>query len=429
MNANYGDFRIMFTRSILHAALLLMTSLAATGAEDAAPAKGLKIDPAVQKLDAVMSRMAAFLKTQPAFQVEASSQWRLEGEQPRAGGSTYRLIVQHPQACRLEVRSTDGGKASLVCASDGKTLTRLYTDGRLAVFSRQDGGLEQLINDAMTESSLKGSGLDLIARPDIDSHVMAAVSEVKYAGEEDLNGRKAHHFSAAWAGGSVVDFWIAADPQPVLLRAKRAQQISNDGGPTRKLEVENNLAWKLDADFSKEQWALEIPAGASEAADVQLYLLKGGTDQLVGQPAPTVALKNLDGTNWDLAKHRGQQVVVIFFWTTWATPSTQDKPDLAAFLKQYENRGVVFYAVDIGETPEKVRAFVEREKYTHPVVLDPQQDGAAAYRVTSVPAAVLIGKDGTLQAVHVGMSPEARELIRQDLEQLVAGKTLVETKK
>ncbi len=418
----------MFTRSILQVPLLLLTSLAAARAQDAAPANGLKTDPAVQKLDAVMSRMEAFLKGLPTFQVETSTQWRLEGEQPRAGGSAYRLIVQHPQACRLEVRSTGGGKASLVCVTDGKVLTRLYTDGRLAVFSRQDGGLEQLTADAMTESSLKGSGLDLIARSDIYSAVMAAVSEVKYAGEEDVKGRRAHHFSAAWDGGSVVDFWIAADREPVLLRAKRALQISNDGKPSRKLEVENDLAWKLDADVPKEQWALEIPAGASEAADVQTYLLKGGTDQLVGQPAPNIALKTLGGADWDLAKHRGQHVVVVFFWTTWATPSTQDKPALAAFLKQYENRGVVFYAVDVGETPEKVRAFVEREKYTHPVVLDPQQEGAAAYRVTSVPAAVLIGRDGTLQAVHVGNSPEARELIRQDLEQLVDGKPLARTK-
>jgi hypothetical protein len=60
------------------------------------------------------------------------------------------------------------------------------------------------------------------------------------------------------------------------------------------------------------------------------------------------------------------------------------------------------------------------------VVTDPDQTTATAYRVTSLPVTVLIGKDGTLQSVHVGFSTDDRASIRQDMEQLVAGKPLVE---
>jgi hypothetical protein len=41
-------------------------------------------------------------------------------------------------------------------------------------------------------------------------------------------------------------------------------------------------------------------------------LLKGGTDALLGQAAPSVAAQLLDGKDWDVAKHRGRQVVVLF---------------------------------------------------------------------------------------------------------------------
>lgn len=48
--------------------------------------------------------------------------------------------------------------------------------------------------------------------------------------------------------------------------------------------------------------------------------------------------------------------------------------------------------------------------------------------MTSLPVTVLIAKDGTLQAAHVGTTPEVRTLIRRDLQQLVEGKPVVETK-
>ena len=100
-------------------------------------------------------------------------------------------------------------------------------------------------------------------------------------------------------------------------------------------------------------------------------------------------------------------------------------PAILSFVEEYENRGVVFYAMDVGEDAEAVRAFVEKQKYTHPVVLDPKQQATAAYRITSLPVTVLIGKDGSVQAAHVGTSAEERALIRADIEKLVAGKPLV----
>jgi len=201
------------------------------------------------------------------------------------------------------------------------------------------------------------------------------------------------------------------------------------GGQPHEMQMDSQLVWDLEAKVSGDQTALQPPADAIEVRDLQTYLLKGGTDALLGQAAPLVPAKLLDGTDWDLAKHRGRQVVVLFFHATWAVPSTQDMPAVLAFIDQYAQRGVAFYAVNVGESRETVRAFMESLKYTHPVVLDLEQKAAEAYRVTSLPVTVLIGKDGTLQAVHVGTAPEARALIRQDLQPLLEGKQLVETKK
>jgi peroxiredoxin len=280
----------------------------------------------------------------------------------------------------------------------------------------------------LTDGSLKGTGLNVVLRPDLHTYLMGSVSEVKDCGREQVQGKSADHFSAAWFGGSRIDFWIAAGDAPVMLRWKRVLKVDL-GGPQHEMQMDSQLVWDLKAKVSDDQTAVQPPADAVEVKDLQTSLLKGGTDALLGQAAPSVSAKLLDGTDWDLAKHRGQQLVVLFFHATWAVPSTQDMPAVLAFIEEYASRGVAFYAVNMGESSDTVRAFMGSLEYTHPVVLDLERKVAEAYRVTSLPVTVLIGKDATLQAVHVGPSPEARALIRQDLQQLVEGKRLVDTKK
>jgi hypothetical protein len=47
------------------------------------------------------------------------------------------------------------------------------------------------------------------------------------------------------------------------------------------------------------------------------------------------------------------------------------------------------------------------------------------YGVKGIPQTVLIGKDGTVQAVHVGVAPDLKKRLRRELDALVAGKGLV----
>jgi peroxiredoxin len=393
--------------------------------EPAAPGDTIPVDPAVRKLDDLTSRMRARLKAAETFQVEATTKWTLDGATQRTGDTGCKLMVQLPDAFRLEVAPRSADAAKLTCASDGKTITRFYHDGRLAIFSREDGGLDRLLEETMTDGSLKGSGLDVVMRPDAQPYFMTSISEVKDCGDEEVNGRPAHHFSAAWFGGARIEVWIAAGQEPLLLRWRRTQSLDL-GGQTHDFQVESEFTWKTKAGFSATDAVIQMPEDAIQVQDLETYLLKGGTDQLLGRPAPTVPLKLVDGSAWDLAKHRGKHHVVLFFFATWATPSTQDMPDVLAFVERYEDRGVVFYAVAVGEPPQTVRKFVESRKYRHPVVTDPDQSAATAYRVTSLPVTVLIGKDGTVQSAHVGFSTDDRASIRQDMEQLVSGKPLVE---
>ena len=47
----------------------------------------------------------------------------------------------------------------------------------------------------------------------------------------------------------------------------------------------------------------------------------------------------------------------------------------------------------------------------------------------SIPMDVIIGKDGVVQAVHVGASPDLIDNMKRELDTLVAGKSLVAPEK
>ncbi len=385
----------------------------------------VSVDPAVHKLDVISQRMAAYLNAMPTFEVRSESRWTLDGENRQVGGSECEIQVRHPNSFHLRVGSEAAEDVSLECASDGETLTRLYKSAELNIFSEHKGGLKEILDDAMTLTSLKGSGIDLLARSDLHTYLMTSLTKVKDLGEEELKGEKAHHFAGSWYDGSEVELWIAAEREPVLLRWQRRKKLDLGDDQPHEVKTDCNLTWTPNAELPAEFSRLSIPDDAVEVSDLQHFLMEGRTKDLLGQPAPQVQLTMLDGQAWELGQHRDQHFVVLFFFASWAAPSTNDMPAILRFVEEYENRDVVFYAIDVGEDAESVRAFVEKQKYTHPVVLDPKQQATAAYRITSLPVTVLIGKDGTVQAVHVGTSPEERALIRADMEELVAGNPLV----
>lgn len=108
----------------------------------------------------------------------------------------------------------------------------------------------------------------------------------------------------------------------------------------------------------------------------------------------------------------------MFFWTTWATASVQQKADVYRLMDDFASNAVVFYAVNIGESKSTVVDFVKRTGFDGTVLLDVDRELAKALRITSLPVCVLVGRNGKVAAVHLGNTEEDRELVRADLARI-----------
>ena len=120
-----------------------------------------------------------------------------------------------------------------------------------------------------------------------------------------------------------------------------------------------------------------------------------------GRPAPPLDLVDLDGTRWTIDALAGQ-VVVLNFWATWCEPCRVEMPSLEAMAARRRREGVVVFAVNYLEAPEKIRRFLERAPFKPPILLDSDGDATVAWTPRVFPSTVLVGRDGRPATTVVG---------------------------
>lgn len=127
------------------------------------------------------------------------------------------------------------------------------------------------------------------------------------------------------------------------------------------------------------------------------------------EQAPDFALRDLDGQTVSLADFRGQTVVVNF-WATWCGPCRIEAPALARFAASHPDIPVLGLATD--GPAAKVRATAQRIGADYPILLADRAT-ADAYQVTTLPTTVVVGPDGEVRGVHVGLltDPQIRWLV------------------
>jgi peroxiredoxin len=134
-----------------------------------------------------------------------------------------------------------------------------------------------------------------------------------------------------------------------------------------------------------------------------------------------LTLTGLDDQPVTLADYKGKGIVVLYFWATWASPSTATMPELNAFVDEFSKLGIRFLAVNVGEQAADVKSFVAQAGYKGTVVRDPQAQAMAALKIPELPAVAIIAKDGTLHKTEIGTGPAIRDAVRKTLEALLKG--------
>jgi thiol-disulfide isomerase/thioredoxin len=121
----------------------------------------------------------------------------------------------------------------------------------------------------------------------------------------------------------------------------------------------------------------------------------------VGKRAPDFQLAGFDGVKTKLSDLKGKPVV-LNFWATWCGYCVEEMPLLQEINDKWSGKGLIFLAINSGETGARVENFLEANGYNFTVLLDRYQDVLPFYRVTGLPTTFFIDADGVIQYIKVG---------------------------
>ena len=142
---------------------------------------------------------------------------------------------------------------------------------------------------------------------------------------------------------------------------------------------------------------------------------EGMESVLVGKPAPAIELDLLTGGKFKLSDFK-DKVVVLDFWASWCGPCLQAMPQVDKVAKEFSEQGVTLIAINLEETPDKIKNALTRLKLETAVALDTDGRIAERYGATSIPQTVIIGRDGKVARLFVGGGTRFDERLRQALK-------------
>jgi peroxiredoxin len=133
-----------------------------------------------------------------------------------------------------------------------------------------------------------------------------------------------------------------------------------------------------------------------------------------GAEAPEIAQPDPNGKIVKLSDMRGK-VVMIDFWASWCRPCRMENPNVVKAYNKYKSAGFEILGVSLDKEKEKWEDAIKVDGLTWKHVSDLQgwsSQPAALYSVTSIPATVLLDKDGKIIARNL-RGPALEEKLKE----------------
>lgn len=113
---------------------------------------------------------------------------------------------------------------------------------------------------------------------------------------------------------------------------------------------------------------------------------------------PQFALRDTRNIVHSPEEWKGKKAIVVFFTTTDCPLSNNEVPEMNRTRRDYEARGVAFYAVQADTTIAEADVLQHTKEYqfSFPVLFDPHQTLAKMTGATTIPSAAVLTPEGTL---------------------------------
>jgi cytochrome c biogenesis protein CcmG/thiol:disulfide interchange protein DsbE len=120
-------------------------------------------------------------------------------------------------------------------------------------------------------------------------------------------------------------------------------------------------------------------------------------DAELGQTAPALTVKELNGQPFDLAEERGK-VTLVNFWATWCEPCRKEIPAIEAIYRRYHDQGleVIGVSADRPHDRASVKEVAQTISYPAAMLEDAGDNGFGS--PTELPVTFVIDRSGVVRS-------------------------------
>ena len=195
-------------------------------------------------------------------------------------------------------------------------------------------------------------------------------------------------------------------------------KVSIAGNETENAKKQKNQSAVQQKNTGQDNTSGEQETSAGESKQEE----KKENDQRETVPSIDFTLQDQYGNTHTLSEYKGK-TVFLNFWATWCGPCRNEMPEIQKLHEEYEaqeDSDVVILGIaapDLGgeASEEEIKAFLEENGYTYPVVMDTTGEIFSSYGISAFPTTFMIDKDGNVYGYVSGQLSE--DVMRNIIEQ------------
>jgi thiol-disulfide isomerase/thioredoxin len=138
-------------------------------------------------------------------------------------------------------------------------------------------------------------------------------------------------------------------------------------------------------------------------------------DVAVGQPAPQLVAKEVNGPSFDLGAQRGK-VVIVNFWATWCVPCRQEMPAIDAFYHAHRNEGVEVIGLSVDRSRDRGNVQKVMKAFTYPAAMESDATVNGFGKPHVLPVTYVVDASGVVRAA---LRPDEDPVTESSLSKVV----------